>query len=268
MEAIRVGIVGAGGRMGRQLLLEVLATDGAKPSGGTVRPGSPAAGRDIAFMAGVDPVGIVLTTDVEELFKVSDAIIDFTAPSATAMHAGLAARHGTALIVGTTGLCAEEDAALKAAAARAPLVVAANFSLGVALLEGLVRKAASLLGPDWDIEILEMHHRHKVDAPSGTALALGKAAATGRKVALHEVKETARDGHTGARREGNIGFATLRGGDVVGDHTVIFATEAERLEFSHKAGNRTIFARGAVRAAKWAAGRTPGLYSMDDVLGL
>lgn len=265
---MRIGIVGGSGRMGQMLIREVLGTKGATLSGATERPGSAAIGRDLGTLIGTDPIGVALTDDPATLFANSDTVIDFTVPAATIIHAALAAQHGTALIVGTTGLSPEDHAGLTEAAAKAPLVVAANFSLGVTLLAGLVRKVAATLGPDWDIEIVEMHHRHKVDAPSGTALALGHAAAAGRGVDLADVKDAVRDGHTGARTVGDIGFATLRGGDVVGDHTVIFATEAERLELSHKAGSRTIFARGAVRAALWAAGRTPGLYSMDDVLGL
>ncbi len=265
---MRIGIVGGSGRMGQMLIREVLGSNAATLSGATERPGSAAIGRDLGTLIGVDPIGVAVTDDPVALFANSDAVIDFTAPAATVSHAALAAQHGTALIVGTTGLSPDDHARLAEAAAKAPLVVAANFSLGVTLLAGLVRKVAATLGDDWDIEIVEMHHRHKVDAPSGTALALGHAAASGRGVALADVKDAVRDGHTGARTVGDIGFATLRGGDVVGDHTVIFATEAERLELSHKAGTRAIFARGAVRAALWAAGKAPGVYSMDDVLGL
>ncbi|QJE74681.1 4-hydroxy-tetrahydrodipicolinate reductase [Aerophototrophica crusticola] len=265
---MRVGIVGCGGRMGQMLLREVLATPGATLSGGTERPGSPSLGRDLGTLVGADPLGVAVTDDPAALFRDSDVVIDFTSPAATVAHAGLAAEHGTALVVGTTGLSAADSAVLAQAAAKTPVVVAANFSLGVNLLLGLVEKVAATLGPDWDIEVLEMHHRHKVDAPSGTALALGKAAAAGRGVELDAVKDTVRDGHTGARVPGHIGFATLRGGDVVGDHTVMFATEAERVELTHKAGDRRIFARGAVRAALWAAGKPAGLYGMKDVLGL
>lgn len=266
--AMRIGIVGGSGRMGQMLIREVLGSKDATLSGATERPGSAAIGRDLGTLVSADPIGVAVTDDPAALFANSDAVIDFTVPAATVAHATLAAQHGTALIVGTTGLSADDHAKLTEAAAKAPLVVAANFSLGVTLLAGLVRKVAATLGPDWDIEVVEMHHRHKVDAPSGTALALGRAAAAGRGVDLADVKDAVRDGHTGARTVGDIGFATLRGGDVVGDHTVIFATEAERLELSHKAGSRAIFARGAVRAALWAAGKAPGIYSMDDVLGL
>ncbi|MDH5748478.1 MAG: 4-hydroxy-tetrahydrodipicolinate reductase, partial [Rhodospirillales bacterium] len=186
---------------------------------------------------------------------------------ATLAHAALAQGTGTALVVGTTGLTAAHQGALEAAAKKACLIQAANFSLGVNVLLGLVGQTAGLLGDDYDIEIVEMHHRHKVDAPSGTALALGRAAADGRGVDLDKTAQRVRDGHTGERRRGDIGFATLRGGDVAGDHTVIFAADGERIEITHKAGNRGIFARGAVRAAMWSAGKAPGLYSMRDVLG-
>jgi len=265
---MRIGIVGGAGRMGQMLIREVLGSKGATLAGATERPGNPALGRDLGTLVGLEPAGVVLTDDAAALFAAADAVIDFTAPAATLAHADLAVAHGTALIVGTTGLSADDHARLAQATVKTPLVVSANFSLGVTLLAGLVRKVAATLGPDWDIEIVEMHHKHKVDAPSGTALALGRAAADGRGVDLAAVKDAVRDGHTGARKPGDIGFATLRGGDVVGDHTVMFATEAERLELSHKAGSRAIFARGAVRAALWVAGKPAGLYSMDDVLGL
>ncbi|MDE1149081.1 MAG: 4-hydroxy-tetrahydrodipicolinate reductase [Azospirillaceae bacterium] len=266
---MRIGIVGCGGRMGRMLMREVLGTPGATLSGGTVRPGNPHLGADLGVLAGLDPAGVTATDDAEALFAASDAIIDFTTPAATPLHADLAARHGTALVIGTTGLTAEQQAAIDTAAAKAALVQAPNMSLGVNLLLALVEDVSRTLGPDvWDIEIVEMHHRHKVDAPSGTALGLGRAAASGRGVDLAAVSDRVRDGHTGARETGHIGFATLRGGDVVGDHTVIFAAEGERIELTHKAGSRAIFARGAVRAAVWAGARQPGLYSMRDVLGL
>lgn len=266
---MRIGVVGCGGRMGRLLLREVIATTGVDLAGGTVRPGSADAGRDLGLLAGGDPVGVAATTDADALFAASDVVIDFTTPAATVVHAGLALRHGTALMVGTTGLGADEQAAVAVAAEGCAIVQAANTSLGVNLLLALVENVARTLGPDvWDIEIMEMHHRHKVDAPSGTALALGRAAAAGRGVDLDAVADRVRDGHTGAREPGHIGFATLRGGDVVGDHTVMFAADGERVELTHKAGNRGVFARGAVRAAQWAATRTPGLYTMRDVLGL
>lgn len=267
--AMRIGIVGCAGRMGRMLLREVAVLPMAELSGGTDRPGGYEIGTDLGTLAGLDPIGVTVGDNPDMLFGASDVVIDFTTPTATVGHAGLAARHGAALVVGTTGLSAPQMDVLRDAGTKVPVVQAANMSLGVNLLLGLVKRvSAALEASDWDIEIVEMHHRHKVDAPSGTALALGRAAAEGRGVDLDAVKETVRDGHTGPRQPGDIGFATLRGGDVVGDHTVVFAGAGERLELTHKAGDRAIFAKGAVRAALWAANQKPGFYGMEDVLGL
>lgn len=265
---MKIGITGCGGRMGRMLVAQVCETAGAQLAGGCEHLESPLVGQDVAVLAGLAPSGLTVAPDPDDLFAASDAVIDFTLPTATENHARLAAANGTALVVGTTGLNAAQQAALEAAAEKTVVVQSANFSLGVNLLAGLTRQVASILGEDFDIEIVEMHHRHKVDAPSGTALALGRAAADGRGVDLDAVIDKVRDGHTGARVPGAIGFATLRGGDVVGDHTVIFAGAGERIELTHKAASRVIFARGAVRAALWSAGKAPGLYSMNDVLGL
>ena len=265
---MKIGIVGCAGRMGRMLLGEVMSTDGCELSGGTEQPGSEFLGLDLGQLAGAETMGIVAGDDASALFAASEVVIDFTIPAATAAHAALAAARGVAHVVGTTAMSGDEMGALEKAAERTAVVQAANMSLGVNLLLGLTRRAAALLGDDYDIEIVEMHHRHKVDAPSGTALALGAAAAGGRGVDLEAVSQRVRDGHTGARRAGDIGFATLRGGDVAGEHTVVFAAEGERVELAHKASSRAVFARGAVHAARWTAGRPPGLYSMRDVLGL
>lgn len=265
---MRIGIIGCAGRMGRMLLRTVLDSPGAQLAGGIERPGHPALGDDLGVLAGIEPVGVCVTDDAAALFETSDAVIDFSTPAASLAHAPLAAVHHTALVVGTTGLAADHRAALAQASEAAPVVVAANMSVGVNLLLGLTRRVAEVLGPEYDIEIVEMHHRHKVDAPSGTALALGEAAAAGRGTALEDAAVRVRDGHTGARPAGAIGFATLRGGDVVGEHTVIFAGDGERLELTHKATSRSVFATGAVRAALWCEGRAPGLYTMRDVLGL
>lgn len=265
---MKIGIVGCAGRMGRMLVQTVFETPGAELAGGTETEASPFVGQDLAVLAGGKPCGLTVTADAEALFAAADAVIDFTLPTATVGHAKLAARHKTCLVLGTTGLKAPEQEAVEAAALAVPVVQAANFSVGVNLLIGLTRQVAAMLDEDFDIEIVEMHHRHKVDAPSGTALALGRAAAEGRGVDLAQVWQKVRDGHTGERRPGDIGFATLRGGDVVGDHTVLFAGPAERVELTHKAGSRAIFARGAVRAALWTGDQHPGLYSMRDVLGL
>jgi 4-hydroxy-tetrahydrodipicolinate reductase len=265
---MKIGIVGCAGRMGRMLMNAVLEAPGCTLAGGADRPGAPTSGQDLGILLGRAPLGLTVGEDSRALFAGADAVIDFTAPAATVAHAGLAAELGKILIVGTTGLTKEDEARLAEAAARTPIVYAPNFSAGVNLLMALTERAAAILGADYDLEIVEMHHRHKVDAPSGTALGLGRAAAKGRGVALDQVWCKARDGHTGARPQGEIGFATLRGGDVVGDHTVMFAAEGERVELTHKASSRAVFAKGAVRAALWAGQAKPGLYSMRDVLGL
>jgi len=266
MTEIRIGIVGCAGRMGRMLLKETLATPGAALIGGTEGKGHSAIGQDLGVLAGADPVGIACGDDPTVLFAAADAVLDFTVPAATIAHARLAAQAKAVHVVGTTGIDAEGVEALKRAARHCPVIFAPNMSVGVNLLLSLVEQAAAALDPAFDIEIVEMHHRHKVDAPSGTALALGAAAARGRKVDLAAVAARARDGHTGPRRAGDIGFAVLRGGDVPGDHTVVFAAEGERIEITHRAGGRQIFARGAVKAALWGVGRKPGFYAMKDVL--
>jgi 4-hydroxy-tetrahydrodipicolinate reductase len=267
-ETFGIGVVGAGGRMGQMLVAEIAAAEGCRVAGATERAGSKALGRDAGELAGVGALGVAVGPDADALFAAADAVIDFTAPAASIAHAALAAKHKKIHIVGTTGLDAAQEKALAAAARDTAIVWAPNMSLGVNLAFALTEQVARALGPDWDIEIVEMHHKHKVDAPSGTALGLGRAAAAGRGVKLDEVSQRVRDGVTGPRRKGDIGFATLRGGDVVGEHSVVFAGEGERLEIVHKATSRRIFARGAVRAALWARGKPPGLYSMRDVLGL
>ena len=265
---MKIGIVGAAGRMGRMLIAEVLGVEGCQLAGGTEPPGSGVLGQDLGLLIGAAEHGLSIGDDTGALFKASDAVVDFTHPDATAAHAALSGETGVALIVGTTGLEAQHMEALGRAAAKAAVVQAANMSVGVNLLLGLTEQVASALGDDYDIEIAEMHHRHKVDAPSGTALALGTAAAKGRGVNLEAVSDRGRDGEAGPRIAGDIGFSVIRGGDVTGDHTVIFAGPGERVELTHKAGSREIFARGAIRAALWTEGRAPGLYSMRDVLGL
>jgi 4-hydroxy-tetrahydrodipicolinate reductase len=217
---------------------------------------------------GLPPRNLTIIDDTAAALAGCGAAIEFSTPVATIRHAALVADRGVAYIVGTTGLSAVDEGALARAAAHVPVVYAANFSAGMNVLADLVRRTAATLGPDFDIEISEMHHRHKVDSPSGSALMLGRAATAGRNVALDEVAIRGRDGVTGVRPVGGIGFVSLRGGDVAGDHTVIFAGEGERLELTHRAGGREIFARGAVRAAIWASSQPPGLYSMRDVLGL
>lgn len=268
MGLLRIGIAGCKGRMGRMLVQAVAAHPQAELAGGTVREGDADAGSDLGALFALGETGARVMDDPLDLFAAADAVIDFTTPELSARHGELAAQAKVALVVGTTGLGEDEQAALGRAARHTQVVQAANMSLGVNLLLGLVRQVAGALDPGFDVEIVEMHHRHKVDAPSGTALALGRAAAAGRGVELDGVADRGRDGRTGPRREGDIGFAALRGGDVAGEHTVIFAGPGERIELTHKAGSRAIFAQGAVTAALWASRQDPGLYAMTDVLGL
>jgi 4-hydroxy-tetrahydrodipicolinate reductase len=262
-------VVGAAGRMGQTLIRTIQAMEGARLAGAVERPGSPHVGRDAGELAGVGPLGVAVTDDPLPVFAKADGVLDFTSPAATVEFAGYAAQARIVHVIGTTGLSDEDEAAILAAAAHATIVKSGNMSLGVNLLSVLVKQAAKALdATDFDIEIIEMHHRHKVDAPSGTALLLGAAAAEGRGVDLADKSVRVRDGHTGAREAGTIGFATLRGGSVVGDHSVILAGTGERITLSHHAEDRGIFARGAVTAALWAREKKPGLYSMLDVLGL
>jgi len=265
---VKLVVVGADGRMGRMLIRAVAEMQGCTLVGAVEREGAPVLGQDAGRLAGIADLGVAVSDDPLPLFARAEGVLDFTVPAATVFYAELAAQARIVHVIGTTGLSEEDDAKLAAAAYHARLVRSGNMSLGVNLLAGLVRRVAASLGQDFDIEVLEMHHRMKVDAPSGTALLLGEAAAQGRAVALPEVRVSTRDGHTGARRPGDIGFATLRGGSVVGDHSVIFAGPSERITLAHHAEDRMIFARGAVRAATWAFDKPPGLYGMDDVLGL
>ncbi|WP_419902956.1 4-hydroxy-tetrahydrodipicolinate reductase [Kiloniella sp.] len=264
----KIGIVGCAGRMGRMLTEVIGRTDGCVVAGGTELPGSPNLDKDLGELAGIGTLGVVVGEDPTALFQSCDVVIDFSVPTATLNHAKLAAETGCSLVVGTTGMTNEQVAELEAAGANTSIVFARNMSLGVNLLMSIVEQVASSLDEDYDIEVVEMHHRHKVDSPSGTALALGEAAASGRGVDLDKVADKVRDGIIGARKRGDIGFATLRGGDVVGDHSVIFAAEGERIELGHKATNREVFARGAVKAANWLEGKPNGFYDMRDVLGL
>jgi 4-hydroxy-tetrahydrodipicolinate reductase len=265
---MKIAVAGCSGRMGREVLKAVLASEEAALVAGSLRPGSPEAGQDLGWLAGVRPIGILATENIQQLFEKSDAIIDFTIPSQSVALARMAAEAGKVLICGTTGLNTEQKQLLREASTHTAIVHSHNMSLGVNLLLSLVEKTARALDDSFDIEITEMHHRLKVDAPSGTALTLGEAAAKGREVRLKDVEQRSREGQTGPRSEGAIGFSVLRGGDVIGDHTVIFAGPGERIELTHKASNRTIYAYGALKAALWAAQQKPGLYSMQDVLGL
>ncbi|MBX3581363.1 MAG: 4-hydroxy-tetrahydrodipicolinate reductase [Rhizobiaceae bacterium] len=262
-------VVGAAGRMGQALVRAIATVTGAKVTAAIERKGSEAVGRDVGELAGLGPIGVTITDDPLPAFAKADGVLDFTAPSATVEFAGYAAQARIVHVIGTTGCGPDDNAKIEAAARHATIIKSGNMSLGVNLLAVLVEQAARALdAEDFDIEVLEMHHKHKVDAPSGTALLLGEAAAKGRAIALAEKSVRVRDGHTGARQAGTIGFATLRGGSVVGDHSVILAGPGERITLSHHAEDRAIFARGAVKAALWGRGKKAGLYSMRDVLGL
>jgi 4-hydroxy-tetrahydrodipicolinate reductase len=266
---MKLVVTGASGRMGRALIRAIAASPDAELHGALERDGSGHVGADSGELAGLGANGIAITADPLPVIANADGIIDFTAPAATVEFAGYAAQARIVHVIGTTGCTAEHDAAITAAARHATIVKSGNMSLGVNLLSVLVEQAARALPAGaFDIEVLEMHHKHKVDAPSGTALLLGEAAARGRGVDLDETSVRVRDGHTGARKEGTIGFATLRGGSVVGSHSVLLAGEGETITLSHEATDRSIFATGAVTAALWARGRNPGFYNMKDVLGL
>ena len=267
-QGMKIAIAGAAGRMGRVLTRIVHATPGLTVAGGLEPPGSNHIGAEMGALCGIEPLGVTITSDAAALLSHVDGLIDFTIPAATTALAKRAANAGIVHVIGTTGCSEAQDAEIRAAAKTARIVKSGNMSLGVNLLAGLVRRAAQALGEDFDIEIVEMHHRHKIDAPSGTALLIGRAAAEGRAIDLKARSVRVRDGHTGPRTPGDIGFATLRGGSVVGDHMAVFAGEGERIELGHRAESRDIFARGAVRAALWAKDQPPGLYTMADVLGV
>ncbi len=265
---MKIAVTGAAGRMGRELIKAIQDTDGATFAGALEQAASPAIGQDAGLLAGIGATGVLIGANALDVIVKVDALLDFTAPSATVEFAGLCANARIVHVVGTTGLSVEDHAKLDAAARHATIIQAGNMSLGVNLVAAITRKVAEVLDADFDIEVLEMHHRMKVDAPSGTALMLGEAAADGRGVTLADVAQRVRDGHTGARRRGDIGFATLRGGSVVGEHTVLFTSDTERIEITHRAVDRGLFARGAVKAALWGRGKGPGRFDMMDVLGL
>jgi 4-hydroxy-tetrahydrodipicolinate reductase len=264
---MRLVVTGASGRMGRALIKAISENPDTTLHAALEREGSPALGQDSGVLAGLPANGIPVTNDALAAFVKAEGVIDFTAPAATAEFAALAAQARLVHIIGTTGMSEKDLALIEAASRHATIVRSGNFSLGVNMLAVLVKKAAAALDIAWDIEITEMHHRMKVDAPSGTALLLGEAAAQGRKVSLSNTAVRSRDGHTGAREPGTIGFQALRGGTVIGDHTVIFAGNGERLELRHIAEDRSLFATGALKAALWGRGRNPGQYDMQDVLG-
>lgn len=268
MTAMRLVVAGAGGRMSRALVAAVAAAEGCTLAGALARPGSPVLGQDAGLLAGCGSLDVPVTADALALIVDADGILDFTTPATSCALAGLAAQARIPHVIGTTGFSDEDLAALRAAARHATIVRSGNMSRAVNVLAAVVERTARALGPDYDIEIVETHHRMKVDAPSGTALLLGEAAARGRGIALADASIRGRDGRTGVRPVGPIGFAALRGGTVIGDHTVVFAGPYERIELTHKAEDRRIYADGAVAAALWARGRKPGLHTMADVLGL
>lgn len=269
---LRIVIAGAGGRMGRTLVKAISEQKGLRLAGALEHAGSAHLGADAGVVASLPALGVAVESDadagVERILAHADVVIDFSSPGATVRLAARAAEHGVPMVIGTTGFSSEDNGALAAAAARIAVMKSGNMSLGVNLLAALTRRVAATLDESFDIEILEMHHNRKVDAPSGTALLLGEAAAHGRGRDLDEWSERGRDGQTGARKAGAIGFASLRGGSVVGEHAVIFAGPAERIELVHKAEDRMIFAHGALVAARWVKGHAAGLYAMADVLGL
>jgi 4-hydroxy-tetrahydrodipicolinate reductase len=265
---MRLIVAGAGGRMGRALVRAIAETPGLALVGATEGEGSPHVGQDSGVLAGLPPNRVPVVSEVRPLTMAADGILDFTVPEATVKLAALAAETKLVHVIGTTGMTAADDALVAEAAKKTAIMKSGNMSLGVNLLAVMTRKVAQALGEEFDIEIVEMHHNRKVDAPSGTALLLGVAAAAGRGVDLASRSERGRDGVTGARKAGSIGFASLRGGNVAGEHSVIFAGADERIELTHKATDRMIFARGALKAALWTRGKPPGLYDMLDVLGL
>jgi 4-hydroxy-tetrahydrodipicolinate reductase len=261
-------ITGASGRMGQMLIKTVLDSDKAKLVGVVERTGHDWVGRDVGACMGGADVGVSVTDDALAAFAQAQAVIDFTAPAATVEFAALAAQARAVHVIGTTGMDDEHLAKLNAASRHATIIRAGNMSLGVNLLVQLTKKVAAALDEDFDIEVIEAHHNQKVDAPSGTALMLGEAAAEGRGVDLADVRDSGRDGITGARKKGDIGFTAIRGGDIVGEHDVLFAAAGERIVLRHLATDRAIFARGALKAALWGQGKAPGEYDMIDVLGL
>ena len=262
----RLAIAGAGGRMGQALIEATLDADDLALAAALDVPRSADIGADAGERCGRS-TGVRIVSDVDAAMRVCDVLIDFTRPSGTLAHLAACAKAGVGAVVGTTGFDDAGKAQIAAHATRIPIVFAPNMSVGISVLAELVRRAAHLLGPAFDIEILEMHHRLKVDAPSGTALMLGEAAARGHGVELDDVAKRARDGLVGPRNAGEIGFAVMRGGSIVGEHSVSFLSQGETLTLSHAAGDRSMFARGAIAASLWVAGRPPGEYDMHDVLG-
>jgi 4-hydroxy-tetrahydrodipicolinate reductase len=266
--SLRIGITGAAGRMGRTLVQAISADNRFELTAALERPESTLLGADAGELAGVGQQGVAVTGAVVDVVGDIDVLVDFSLPAATLSNLAACREAGRAIVIGTTGFSAAEEASIRDAAAGIPVCKASNFSTGVNLCFKLLETAAAILGDDSDIEIYEAHHRHKVDAPSGTALSMGQVVADTLGRDLGKVAVYGREGQTGARDRDTIGFATVRAGDIVGDHTVTFAADGERVEITHKASSRMAFARGALRAAAWLGERDPGLYDMQDVLGL
>ncbi|GAB1257436.1 4-hydroxy-tetrahydrodipicolinate reductase [Aurantivibrio plasticivorans] len=264
----RIAVTGAAGRMGKMLIDAVSQAEGVELAAAIERPESSLLGADAGELAGLGKNGVAVVGDLESVVNDFDVLIDFTVPAATLANAKICAAHGKKIVIGTTGLTPEEKETLLANQSETAMCVAANFSTGVNVTLKLLDMAASICGDDYDVEVYEAHHRHKVDAPSGTALAMGEVLANALDRDLQKVAVYGREGQTGARDRETIGFATVRGGDVHGDHTVMFMADGERIEITHKASSRMAFARGAVRAAGWLAGKDKGLFDMQDVLGL
>jgi len=267
VNTLRVIVVGASGRMGRMLVRAVTESRNGQLVGATERPGSEFVGRDAGELSGIETLGVRLVEELDACPE-ADVLIDFTAPQATLNHAAFAAQRGMAMVIGTTGFDDGQMQQLRTTLAGSPVVMAANYSVGVNLALSLIERAAQVLAEDYDAEIFEAHHKHKVDAPSGTALAMGKALAAGRGVALDDVAVLSREGITGVRKPGSIGFSVVRGGNIVGEHHAMFIADEERVEINHTASDRMVFARGAVRAAGWLKGQQQGWFDMQDVLGL
>jgi len=267
MADLRVIVAGASGRMGRMLVRAVSEWEGVQLVGATERTGSPLVGTDAGTLAGIGALGVNICDELSCCAE-ADALIDFTAPAATLANAEFVAAHGMRMVIGTTGFEPEALESLRYTLSDTPVVKAANYSVGVNLALNLIEQAAAVLGNDYDAEIFEAHHKHKVDAPSGTALAMGEALASGRDVSLDDVAVRSRDGITGAREAGSIGFSVVRGGNIVGEHKAMFIADEERIEINHIASDRMVFAKGAVRAAVWLKDQQPGWFDMQDVLGL
>ncbi|MHA1539117.1 MAG: 4-hydroxy-tetrahydrodipicolinate reductase [Alphaproteobacteria bacterium] len=265
---MRIAVVGATGRMGQMLVRQVLKTESVHLSGVTEHAKSESLGKDIGRILGQDDLGIEVTAKPEIGFDKSDVVIDFTIPEASLEHARIASEVGAAMVIGTTGFTDQQLKQMNEYAKHIPIVLSYNMSVGVNLMKAVTEMAASKLGLEYDVEIIEMHHKRKIDAPSGTAVELGEIVANARGQKLEDVQVPPRWGRTGAREEGTIGFSVLRGGEVIGDHTVMFASPQERIEITHKSSDREIYAAGAVYAAEWLSHQQPGLYSMRDVLGL